>query len=73
MISKPSSTANRALIRRPGTNQIRLISGRVASWAGNRSMMRYMGMIRVVNVLTLLSVLSGRCMLLYFNKRLAED
>jgi len=30
-------------------------------------------MIRVVNVLTLLSVLSGRCMVLYFNKRLAED
>jgi len=24
-------------------------------------------------VLTLLSVLSGRCMVLYFNKRLAED
>jgi len=37
-------------------------------------MMRYMGMIRVVNnVLTLLSVLSGRCMVLNFNKRLAED
>ena len=37
-------------------------------------MMRYMGMIRVVNnVLTPLSVLSGRCMVLYFNKRLAED
>jgi len=36
-------------------------------------MMRYMGMIRVVNVLTLLSVLSGECMVLYFNKRLAED
>jgi len=32
-----------------------------------------MGMIRVVNVLTLLSVLSGRCMVLYFNKRLAGD
>jgi len=36
-------------------------------------MMRSMGMIRVVNVLTLLSVLSGRYMVLYFNKRLAED
>jgi hypothetical protein len=36
-------------------------------------MMRYMGMIRVVNVLTLLSLLSGRYMALYFNKRLAED
>jgi len=37
-------------------------------------MMGYMGIIRVVkNVLTLLSVLSGRCMVLYFNKRLAED
>jgi len=37
-------------------------------------MMRYMGMIRIVNnVLILLSVLSGRCMVLYFNKRLAED
>jgi len=36
-------------------------------------MMRYMGVIRLVNVLTLLSVLSGRCMVLYFNKRLAED
>jgi len=36
-------------------------------------MMRYMGMIRVVNVLTLQSVLSSRCMVLYFNKRLAED
>jgi len=36
-------------------------------------MMRYMGVIRVVNVLTLLSVLSGRCMVLYFDKRLAED
>jgi len=37
-------------------------------------MMRYMGMIRVVNnVLTLLSVLSGRCMVLYFNKRFADD
>ena len=33
----------------------------------------YMGMIRVVNVLTLLSLLLGRCMVLYFNKRLAED
>ena len=33
-------------------------------------MMRYMGMIRVGNVLTLLSVLSGRCMVLYFNKSL---
>jgi hypothetical protein len=36
-------------------------------------MMRYMGMIRVVNVLTLLSVLSGSRCMLYFNKRLAED
>jgi len=31
LISKPSSTANTALIRRPDTNQIRLITGRVAS------------------------------------------
>ena len=34
LISKPSSTANTALIRRPGTNQIRLITGRVATSVG---------------------------------------
>ncbi len=34
LISKPSSKANTAIVRRPGTNQIRLISGRVASVGG---------------------------------------
>ena len=34
LISKPSSTANTAPIRRPGTNQIRLITGRVATSVG---------------------------------------
>jgi hypothetical protein len=34
LISKPSSNANTAIVRRPGTNQIRLISGRVASVGG---------------------------------------
>jgi hypothetical protein len=34
LISKPSRNANTAIVRRPGTNQIRLISGRVASVGG---------------------------------------
>jgi len=34
LISKPFSTANTALIRRPGTNQIRLITERVATSIG---------------------------------------
>jgi hypothetical protein len=34
LISKPSRNAKTAIVRRPGTNQIRLISGRVASVGG---------------------------------------